>query len=186
MGVRRRGRWRALKSAASQAGLAAVASGAGAYYLSTPAARAQTVIATVNDDPVTNIDIEQHTRILRAIRDREVDVSAITRTRPTVVPSHPSWRPIPAEQVLARQGVAQASDLCAGDGRFMRLWPHRHGTDGFFAATMLRSSAPPPSSGEVSSFDDDGGVMSNETEASDPSVADAATPPHMNGEEETR
>ena len=48
--------------------------------------------------------------------------------------AHPNWRPVPAEQVLARQGVAQASDLCAGDGRFMRLWPHRHGTDGFFAS----------------------------------------------------
>jgi 16S rRNA (cytosine967-C5)-methyltransferase len=30
--------------------------------------------------------------------------------------------------------VSQPEDLCTPDGLYLRLWPHRHGTDGFFAA----------------------------------------------------
>ena len=50
----------------------------------TPAARAQTVIATVNDDPVTNIDIEQHTRILKVLHKnatRDAALESIFETR---------------------------------------------------------------------------------------------------------
>jgi 16S rRNA (cytosine967-C5)-methyltransferase len=34
--------------------------------------------------------------------------------------------------------VSQAADLCT-DG-CLRLWPHRHGTDGFFAAVWQRTA----------------------------------------------
>src|SRR5471030_3265443 len=46
---------------------------------------------------------------------------------------------------------------------YLRLSPLQHGTDGFFAAALVRNesvrSSPPPSAGEVSSSHDDGGVM---------------------------
>ncbi|MFN7137061.1 MAG: SDR family NAD(P)-dependent oxidoreductase [Thermomonas sp.] len=40
--------------------------------------------------------------------------------------------PLPAAELLARAHVERAGELVAG--RFLRLWPHRHQTDGFFAA----------------------------------------------------
>lgn len=45
---------------------------------------AQAVVASVNDDPVTNVDIEQHTRILRAMNrpsTREAALESIYETR---------------------------------------------------------------------------------------------------------
>lgn len=48
--------------------------------------------------------------------------------------AHPSWRIVPVADVLRHQDVTQADDLCSDAGRFLRLWPHRHGTDGFFAS----------------------------------------------------
>jgi 16S rRNA (cytosine967-C5)-methyltransferase len=44
--------------------------------------------------------------------------------------------PLPAQQVLERAHVEGADSLVLGD--FLRLWPHRHGTDGFFAAVWER------------------------------------------------
>jgi 16S rRNA (cytosine967-C5)-methyltransferase len=43
---------------------------------------------------------------------------------------------LPAGVALERAHVAEAQTLVRGD--FMRLWPHRHGTDGFFAAVWER------------------------------------------------
>ncbi|MCH2241349.1 MAG: RsmB/NOP family class I SAM-dependent RNA methyltransferase [Aquabacterium sp.] len=43
---------------------------------------------------------------------------------------------LPAADILERQHVEQAASLCSGS--FLRLWPHRHGTDGFFAAVWER------------------------------------------------
>ena len=43
---------------------------------------------------------------------------------------------LPAQEALARAHVSQAESLVRSD--FMRLWPHRHGTDGFFAAVWER------------------------------------------------
>jgi tRNA and rRNA cytosine-C5-methylases len=40
---------------------------------------------------------------------------------------------VPAEEVLKRQGIA-----IPGSGEFLRLYPHVHDTDGFFAAVMER------------------------------------------------
>jgi 16S rRNA (cytosine967-C5)-methyltransferase len=39
---------------------------------------------------------------------------------------------VPVGPLLAAAGVPGADQLVAGD--HMRLWPHLHGTDGFFAA----------------------------------------------------
>jgi 16S rRNA (cytosine967-C5)-methyltransferase len=42
-----------------------------------------------------------------------------------------------AGDVLAGLKVEQANSLCSGGEsghQYLRLWPHRHGTDGFFAA----------------------------------------------------
>ena len=49
--------------------------------------------------------------------------------------------PLSAGEVLAAQKVEGAPSLCAGgeDGQlYLRLWPHRHGTDGFFAAAWQK------------------------------------------------
>jgi len=47
------------------------------------------------------------------------------------------FKPLPAAEALTRAHVASADTLVSGD--FMRLWPHRHGTDGFFAALWERN-----------------------------------------------
>jgi 16S rRNA (cytosine967-C5)-methyltransferase len=44
--------------------------------------------------------------------------------------------PIPAEEILLRARVVKAAELVKDN--YLRLWPHRHGTDGFFAATWQR------------------------------------------------
>lgn len=43
---------------------------------------------------------------------------------------------LPVADVLARAQVAAAAELTHGP--WLRLWPHRHGTDGFFAAVWQR------------------------------------------------
>ena len=52
--------------------------------------------------------------------------------------AHPDFEPLPAQDLLAQAGVQGAEALCR-DG-FLRLWPHQHGTDGFFAAVWQRKS----------------------------------------------
>lgn len=49
--------------------------------------------------------------------------------------------PLDAGEVLEGLKVEHAADLCSGGEngqRFLRLWPHRHQTDGFFAAVWQR------------------------------------------------
>jgi 16S rRNA (cytosine967-C5)-methyltransferase len=51
--------------------------------------------------------------------------------------ANPDFVPLPAGEVLAGIKVENAPSLCVGgaDGQlYLRLWPHRHATDGFFAA----------------------------------------------------
>ena len=48
--------------------------------------------------------------------------------------AQPDFTPVPAKEILG-SGPAAA----IGDGRVLRLLPHRHGTDGFFAAVLRRS-----------------------------------------------
>jgi 16S rRNA (cytosine967-C5)-methyltransferase len=55
--------------------------------------------------------------------------------------ANPDFSPLPVGQVLAQLKVADAAKLCSGgeDGQlFLRLWPHLHETDGFFAAVWQR------------------------------------------------
>jgi 16S rRNA (cytosine967-C5)-methyltransferase len=47
------------------------------------------------------------------------------------------FRPLPAVEALERAHVSGAAALVHGD--HLRLWPHRHGTDGFFAAVWERT-----------------------------------------------
>lgn len=48
--------------------------------------------------------------------------------------AHPGWRAVPVLELLEQAKVAQAAGLCSAGGQYLRLWPHRHATDGFFAA----------------------------------------------------
>lgn len=55
--------------------------------------------------------------------------------------AHADFVALPVGDVLTGLKVADAAKLCAGgeDGqRYLRLWPHRHATDGFFAAVWQR------------------------------------------------
>jgi 16S rRNA (cytosine967-C5)-methyltransferase len=50
--------------------------------------------------------------------------------------AHPEFVPLPAADVLTHGGVENAAALCHGP--FLRLWPHKHHTDGFFAAAWQK------------------------------------------------
>ncbi len=55
--------------------------------------------------------------------------------------ANPDFVPLDVGAVLADLKVEHAADLCSGGDngqRFLRLWPHRHQTDGFFAAVWQR------------------------------------------------
>lgn len=55
--------------------------------------------------------------------------------------AHSDYELLEAGALLTQLKVPQAASLCAGgeDGqRYLRLWPHRHQTDGFFAAVWQR------------------------------------------------
>jgi 16S rRNA (cytosine967-C5)-methyltransferase len=51
------------------------------------------------------------------------------------------FRPLEAGEVLAQLKVRGAADLCRGGEQgqqYLRLWPYRHATDGFFAAVWVK------------------------------------------------
>jgi len=51
--------------------------------------------------------------------------------------ANPDFEPLSAGEILTGLKVENAQTLCAGgeNGQlYLRLWPHRHATDGFFAA----------------------------------------------------
>lgn len=55
--------------------------------------------------------------------------------------ANPTFEPIDAAQLLKALKVEGAEGLCAGGEsgtRYLRLWTHRHATDGFFAAVWNR------------------------------------------------
>jgi 16S rRNA (cytosine967-C5)-methyltransferase len=55
--------------------------------------------------------------------------------------ANPEYLSLPAGEVLSQLKVEQAASLCSGgvDGQlYLRLWPHLHQTDGFFAAIWQR------------------------------------------------
>ena len=51
--------------------------------------------------------------------------------------AHPEFKLLPAADVLAKAHVEGAEGLT--ENGYLRLWPHRHQTDGFFAAVWERS-----------------------------------------------
>lgn len=54
--------------------------------------------------------------------------------------SNREFSPLPAGEILSNLRVAQAMQLTSGEGgQYLRLWPHRHGTDGFFAAVWVKN-----------------------------------------------
>ena len=54
--------------------------------------------------------------------------------------SHGDFEPVPVVDLLDAAQVGDAAFLCGPGGQTMRLWPHLHGTDGFFAAAWQRKA----------------------------------------------
>jgi len=55
--------------------------------------------------------------------------------------AQPDFEPVPVAGLLETALVPQAAFLCTGDGgQMLRLWPHRHATDGFFAAVWRKKT----------------------------------------------
>ncbi len=55
--------------------------------------------------------------------------------------ANPDFEPLQVADVLAELKVENAPSLCAGGDAghlYLRLWPHRHSTDGFFAAVWQK------------------------------------------------
>ena len=55
--------------------------------------------------------------------------------------AHRDFEPLDAGEVLGQLKVEQAASLCSGGETgtaYLRMWPHRHQTDGFFAAVWTR------------------------------------------------
>jgi 16S rRNA (cytosine967-C5)-methyltransferase len=56
--------------------------------------------------------------------------------------ANPEFAPLDVADVLTGLKVDAAATLCSGGDagtRYLRLWPHRHQTDGFFAAVWQRA-----------------------------------------------
>jgi len=56
--------------------------------------------------------------------------------------ANPDFSVLSASEVLDQLKVPGAAALCSGgEGglQYLRLWPHLHGTDGFFAAIWLKN-----------------------------------------------
>ena len=52
------------------------------------------------------------------------------------------FTPLEVGDIMTSLKVSDAAKLCSGGAsgqRYLRLWPHRHGTDGFFAAVWTRN-----------------------------------------------
>ncbi|MDD0840530.1 RsmB/NOP family class I SAM-dependent RNA methyltransferase [Curvibacter sp. HBC61] len=55
--------------------------------------------------------------------------------------ANPDFIPLAASPTLSQLKVAGAEALCSGEGGlYLRLWPHQHATDGFFAAVWTRKA----------------------------------------------
>ena len=54
--------------------------------------------------------------------------------------AHADFEPLAVSGLLASAQAGEPARLCSADGRFMRLWPHRHATDGFFAAAWQKKA----------------------------------------------
>jgi 16S rRNA (cytosine967-C5)-methyltransferase len=69
--------------------------------------------------------------------------SLLTRENETIADAftqaHPDFIPANAAELLTQAHVERADELVTSSGH-LRLWPHRHTTDGFFAAVWERKS----------------------------------------------
>ncbi len=57
--------------------------------------------------------------------------------------AHSDFQPLEAGELLAQLKVDGAASLCSGGEsgqKYLRLWPHKHQTDGFFAAIWQKKS----------------------------------------------
>lgn len=55
--------------------------------------------------------------------------------------AHADFRPLAAGEALSQLKIEGAESLCSGGEQgqqYLRLWPHRHATDGFFAALWVK------------------------------------------------
>lgn len=52
--------------------------------------------------------------------------------------AHPDFVPLNVAHTLEQLKVEGAAGLCTEGGDYLRLWPHRHATDGFFAAVWIK------------------------------------------------
>jgi 16S rRNA (cytosine967-C5)-methyltransferase len=52
---------------------------------------------------------------------------------------HPEMIPVSAREALEQNGVTDAEALVTPLGH-LRLWPHRHATDGFYAAVWEKKA----------------------------------------------
>ena len=54
--------------------------------------------------------------------------------------ANPDFKPLAVSELLTALKVPGAEGLCSGPegANFLRLWPHRHATDGFFAAVWVK------------------------------------------------
>jgi 16S rRNA (cytosine967-C5)-methyltransferase len=69
------------------------------------------------------------------VQENEAIAQAFTK-------ANPEFTPVDAGEVLSGLKVEGAATLCSGGEsgqRYLRLWPHRHHTDGFFAAVWQKS-----------------------------------------------
>jgi 16S rRNA (cytosine967-C5)-methyltransferase len=54
--------------------------------------------------------------------------------------AHPDFEPVAVRELLTQLKVPGADSLASvSGGEYLRLWPHRHATDGFFAAVWKKS-----------------------------------------------
>jgi len=51
---------------------------------------------------------------------------------------HPDFKPLAADEALGKAQVERAGELVENGA--LRLWPHRHATDGFFAVAWERAA----------------------------------------------
>lgn len=80
--------------------------------------------------------------------------------------AHPDFQLLPAQEALT-----QANIHIDGIGRYLSLQPDRHGTDGFFAAAMLRRAKPAPAANAESVAQSSDALVS----AQEPSRISAST-----------
>lgn len=48
------------------------------------------------------------------------------------------FAPLPMADLVSSLTKSDFSEICTEDGSYLRMWPHRHATDGFFAAAWTR------------------------------------------------